>query len=114
MKNINKLLFVMLLLVLACQSTSIKNEDVLGAWIDLSDAKLNFTLLENGVARSDNMETLLYQNWELKGDSLILTMKSIGNGMSSIDKMAYKIEMPNSNKIILFTEYGSNEYLKKE
>ena len=114
MKNIIKLLFVMLLLVMACQSTHIKNEDVLGSWIDLSEAKLNFTLLENGVARSDNMETLLYQKWELKGDSLILTMKSIGNGTSSIDEMAYKIEMPNSNKMILFTEYSSNEYLKKE
>ena len=60
------------------------------------------------------METLLYQKWELKGDSLILTMKSIGNGTTSIDEMAYKIEMPNSNKMILLTEYSSNEYLKKE
>ena len=51
MKNIIKLLFVTLLLVVACQSTSIKNEDVLGSWIDLSEAKLNFTLSENGVAR---------------------------------------------------------------
>jgi hypothetical protein len=112
MKNITSLL-ILSLLFLGCSQKSISDKDIIGSWLDQSEAQLHFTLLENGKARSDNMKTLIYQKWELRNDSLILTIKSEGNGNSSIDKMAFKIEMPSSNKMILSNTYSSNDYLKK-
>lgn len=112
MKSITTIL-ILSLLFLGCSKKSINDKDIIGSWLDQSEAQLHFTLLENGKARSDNMKTLIYQKWELRNDSLILTIKSEGNGNSSIDKMAYKIVMPASNKMILSNTYSSNEYLKK-
>lgn len=112
MKN-STIILILSLLFFACSQKSINDKDIIGSWLDQSEAKLHFTLLENGKARSDNMKTLLYQKWELRNDSLILTVKSEGNGNSSIDKSAYKIDMPSSNKMILSDTYSSNEYLKK-
>lgn len=45
---------------------------LIGSWLDSSKAKLHFTLLENGVAKSDNMETLVYKSWSVGNDSLFL------------------------------------------
>lgn len=60
MKGITTIL-ILSLLFLGCSKKSINHKDILGYWLDQSEAQLHFTLLENGKARSDNMKTLIYQ-----------------------------------------------------
>jgi hypothetical protein len=78
------------------------NKDLLiGSWKDQSPSLLHFSINADGTAKSDNMETLLYQKWEVKNNQLYLTTESIGNGSSSMDTAVYEIQKLNKNQIIL-------------
>ena len=74
---------------------------LIGSWKDNSDAALDFTLFEDGSARSDNMKTLLYKNWQIKGDQITFTIESIGNATSSTDNLTYLIENLSDKELIL-------------
>ena len=73
----------------------------MGSWLDISESKLHFTLFEDGSARSDNMKTLLYKKWQVKGNNLILTQESIGNANSFIDDYEYEIVLLNDKELSL-------------
>jgi len=62
---------------------------------------LHFSINADGTAKSDNMETLLYQKWEVKNNQLYLTAESIGNGSSSTNTAVYEIQKLNKNQMIL-------------
>ncbi len=84
------------------EDQSIINTDLLiGSWKDQSPSLLHFSLFANGTAKSDNMETLLYQKWEVKNNQLYLTAESVGNGNSSIDTTVYEIQKLDENEMIL-------------
>ena len=72
-----------------------------GSWKDNSDARLDFTLFEDGSARSDNMKTLLYKKWVLNKNQVTFTIESIGNGQSFINKETYTITHLSQEKLIL-------------
>ncbi|WP_299396823.1 lipocalin family protein [uncultured Gelidibacter sp.] len=95
------------------EKSIVENELLVGSWIDASDAALHFTLFDNGTARSDNMKTLLYKNWEVKGDQITFIVESIGNGTSSMDTLTYNIETLTKNKLILKKDNYLSEYTKK-
>lgn len=86
---------------------------LVGSWLDTSASQLHFSLLEDGAARSDNMATLLYQKWRLEGNKLILTVKSIGNGSSSIDEESYEIKTLTEEKLVLQNGDYAMEYTRK-
>jgi len=86
---------------------------LVGSWLDTSASQLHFSLLEDGTARSDNMATLLYQKWRLEGNKLILTVKSIGNGSSSIDEESYEIKTLTEEKLVLQNGDYTMEFAKK-
>lgn len=126
--KISRLLLIGLIIISACKETQKKdhlkkgikkyettiNEKLLiGSWLDQSEAKLHFSLLKNGDAHSDNMKTLLYKKWKLEGRKLILVIKSIGNGSSSIDKETYEIKTLTENKMILQKGEYLSLFLKK-
>lgn len=102
------------------EETIVKSKDtinenfLLGSWLDQSESKLHFSILENGIARSDNMTTLLYEKWKLEGTNLILTAKSIGNGSSSIENEVYEINLLTEDRMILKNGDYSLEFLKKK
>lgn len=56
--------------------------------VRLDRAAITFGLSEKtanlraGAASSVNMQTLVYQNWALHGDSVVLTGQSVGNGQT--------------------------------
>lgn len=81
--------------------TTIDEKLLIGSWLDQSESKLHFSLLQNGTARSDNMTTLLYQKWRLDGTKLTLTVESIGNGNSSTGEETYEIKTLTKEKLIL-------------
>lgn len=97
-------------------STREQNLYLLGSWIEPVPGDINevqgFTLKSDGSASSINMATLLYQNWEIKDDKLILTAKSIGNKTSSIEKETYKII--SINKSYLYLKNGKTDYVYKK
>lgn len=95
------------------QKSIVENELLVGSWIDSSDAALHFTLFNNGTARSDNMKTLLYKSWKVKGNQISFIVESIGNGMSSVDTLTYNIEKLTKNKLILKKDNYLSEYTKK-
>lgn len=90
---------------LSCSSqkkdTKINQKLLVGSWIDLSPAKLHFSMFENGLAQSDNMKTLLYKNWKVEGKNIIFTIESIGNGSSSIDQETFTIQKLTKDSLIL-------------
>lgn len=74
---------------------------IIGSWEDQSAKALNFTLYADGKAQSDNMATLLYQQWYVKGNQLFLVAKSIGNKHTSVDTIAYAIQKLNDSTLTL-------------
>ncbi|GEM_PF-427148 len=96
----------------ADQTASIDTSFLIGSWEDQSKSALNFTLYTDGTAQSDNMTTLLYQEWHLKGDKLFLVVKSIGNKQSFIDTIAYSIQKLNNSELTLKREDLILEYKK--
>ncbi|WP_282126687.1 lipocalin family protein [Marinifilum flexuosum] len=96
------------------KSEALVNKQLLiGSWLDTSESQLHFSLLEDGTARSDNMATLLYQKWRIEGNKLILTVKSIGNGSSSIDEESYEIKTLTEEKLVLQNGDYTMEFAKK-
>lgn len=85
--------FAALLLLAACnpekkpaQETSDAQNQITGNWIEVMPANPKFilgvTLNEDGSAASIGMKTLLYEQWQQTGDTLILSGKSVGNGQT--------------------------------
>ena len=87
---------------------------LIGSWFDRSKAKLHFTLHENGVAKSDNMETLVYKSWSVRNDSLFLKVKSIGNRTHFETIEAYKIDTLDSNTLVLHNINFKMSYTRKK
>lgn len=95
------------------EESIIEKELLVGSWEDSSKSALHFTLFKNGTARSDNMATLLYKNWSVKGNQINFTIESIGNGSSSIDTVTYIIEKLTRDELILRKGTSLTEYTKE-
>jgi len=64
-----------------------------------------------GKASSVNMQTLVYENWSLHGDSLVLEGKSVGNGQTV--EFAENFRLKQENGVWkLQSEDASVEYVK--
>ena len=74
---------------------------LIGSWEDQSEKALHFTLNADGTAQSDNMTTLLYQQWSVKDNQLSLVAKSVGNRQTSIDTIVYSIQKLNDSELII-------------
>jgi len=74
---------------------------LIGSWEDQSEKALHFTLNADGTAQSDNMGTLLYQQWSVKDNQLFLVAKSVGNKQTYIDTMVYSIQKLNDSELII-------------
>ncbi len=92
--------------VLLNKAKTINKELLYGSWIDLSNAKLDFSINRNGSAKSDNMESLLYKSWELNKNIITFTIESIGNHTSSTEKESYSIDSLTKNKMVLKDSAG--------
>lgn len=59
-------------------------KSIQGQWIEADNAEYiqGFSLEENGLAREIGTHTLTYSAWNLSGNQLLLTGKSIGNGQT--------------------------------
>ncbi len=95
------------------EGSIVEKEFLVGSWKDTSKSALHFTLLKNGTARSDNMKTLLYKNWKVKGNQITFTIESIGNGTSSTETVTYLIEKLTRDELILRKGNYLFEYTKK-
>ena len=95
------------------QNSLAEKELLTGSWKDNSEAALDFTLFEDGTARSDNMKTLLYKKWKVKGNEITFTIESIGNGTTSTDDETYIIEKLTKTDLILKNGTQLSEYTKK-
>lgn len=76
---------------------------IVGSWIDTSESEQHFTLLKNGLARSDNSHKLLYKNWSTTGHSISFTIERKENGISYIHDEIVNIEKLDENQLILKT-----------
>src|SRR6187551_2957358 len=74
---------------------------LIGSWEDQSEKALHFTLNGDGTAQSDNMTTLLYQQWSVKDNQLFLVAKIIGNKQNYIDTIVYSIQKLNDSELII-------------
>lgn len=69
-------------------------------------------LLPNGVAESINMHTLCYSKWELDGDRLTLTGKSIGNKHSAIFSITPSFALLRQDTLILKFSDRQETYMR--
>src|SRR6187401_3042847 len=120
--NFRNLLTVLLgsgLLITSCQNTNKDaNQDhtdnskieksavtdtssLIGSWEDQSEKALHFTLNADGTAQSDNMATLLFQQWRVEDNQLFLIAKSVGNKQTHIDTIVYSIQKLNDSELII-------------
>ena len=74
---------------------------LIGSWEDQSEKALHFTLNADGTAQSDNMATLLYQQWSVKDNQLFLVAKSVGNKQTYTDTIVYSIQKLNDSELII-------------
>lgn len=96
------------------QDSTINSNFLIGSWKDQSESALHFSLYADGTAKSDNMQTLLYEKWQLKNNQIYLTAKSIGNGNSSINTEVYEIQKLDENQMLLKKDDIIFEYKKIE
>ena len=89
------------------------NTYIIVSWKDNSESALNFTLFEDGTARSDNMKTLLYKSWKQEGNQITFTVQSIGNGTCSVSDVTYIIDKLTKDKLILRKGEYLFEYTKE-
>jgi hypothetical protein len=94
-----------------------KKQDLVGPWVEdisssvFKDQYQGFMLYEDGSAKSINMATLLYKNWQLTDDGkIIFNVKSIGNGVSFEDKETYKIISIRWDKKVLMLERNNTNF----
>lgn len=83
------------------EKSNINTDLLIGSWKDQSKSALHFSLFADGSAKSDNMETLLYQTWSVNDDQLELVAKSVGNETSSMDTQVYEIQKLDKNEMVL-------------
>lgn len=97
-----KLLFVCFGLILAACG---KNADIEGKWVEpipnMPGMKQGFSLEQGGVAESINMATLQYDTWQVDGNILILSGKSIGNHQVIDFTEEYEIASVDNDTLIL-------------
>ncbi len=108
-------LLTVLLLLVGCR----EKDSLIGQWVQPIEGTQNqiqgMMLTEDGEARSINMNTLLYDKWQRKGNLLILSGKSIGNGQTIEFEETYVFRQPDKNTLVLQTN-GTQEqtYRRKD
>ena len=107
---------VMLLGILtACGGNSMS---VVGAWVEpvpgMEGKVQGVKIEEGGNASSINMATLVYESWKQKGDQLILTGKSIGNGQTIEFTDTLEIIMLSADSLILVNGEIEFHYAKQK
>jgi len=69
----------------ASDSTALQSPSALGEWvkpIDGMDGEEGISIMADGKAASINRATLVYEAWTQNGDTLFVSGKSIGNGVT--------------------------------
>ncbi len=82
-----KLSGVMSLLAVGSLLSCTQDRQMVGKWVEpipggVIEGVQGFELKEDGTASSINMATLVYENWKMSGEKLILAGESIGNGVT--------------------------------
>lgn len=90
---------------------------LVGSWVEPnpidSTQVQGIELLAGGTAQSINMATLLYKNWSLADQKLVLVAESIGNRMSSIDTTTYEIIKVDADSLVLKNQDFMLRYCRK-
>jgi hypothetical protein len=83
----------------------------LGSWVQPNPGNekevQGFTLYQDGIAHSINMETLKYRKWWVESNNIVFVAESIGNHTSSVDTFQYEVVKINGKEL----ELKSGEYL---
>lgn len=72
-----------------------KTDLLIGAWVEPNPINAKemqgFELMEDSVAQSINMATLVYRKWWKEDGKLVLVAESLGNGMTISDTAKYEV-----------------------
>lgn len=72
-----------------------KTDLLIGAWVEPNPINANemqgFELMEDSVAQSINMATLVYRKWWKEDGKLVLVAESRGNGITISDTAKYEV-----------------------
>jgi len=79
----------------------IKQQKLLGSWVEQNSEHQGFTLLADGTAKSINTGELLYKTWKTHGDEIFLRVETLGEGFASQDIESYVFEQVSSNVLLL-------------
>lgn len=78
---------------------------LLGSWVESIEGMpgqvQGLTMESGGVAKSVNMATLVYEQWKKEGEELLLSGKSIGNGLTINFEDTLHIEKLTADSLIL-------------
>lgn len=110
----NKIVLAAALLFLqACSESGIE-----GKWVEpvsgMPDVVQGFMLYPDGRAESVNMATLHYEKWEKKGNTLVLSGKSIGNRQTIDFSETLPIEKLDSDNLVVKRGNLSVSYSRQE
>lgn len=103
--------------VLGFMLTACAGKSLDGKWVEpipgMEGQVQGVCLEKGGKARSVNSATLLYEKWEQKGDTLILSGKSLGNGVIIDFSDSYVIEKLSDDELVLKNEDLTIKYHKQ-
>ena len=78
---------------------------LIGSWVEPnpidSTQVQGIEIRAGGAAQSINMATLVYKNWWLSDQGLVLVAESIGNRTSSLDTTSYEIVKIDTDSLVL-------------
>ena len=99
------------------QTSSTQEAALVGSWVEPnpinSSEVQGMELQTGGTAQSINMATLLYKNWWLTDQKLVLVAESVGNRTSSVDTTVYEILKITNDSLILQQQDLILRYSKK-
>jgi hypothetical protein len=127
MRNLLFIVSIVLFLQLeSCQNNSnpvsdskadLQSNQFAGSWLQPNPINENesqgFVLKSDGTAQSINMATLLYKEWWVESNKLVLVMESIGNRASSVDTIKYEVLLINDKELKLKDGELIDEYKRK-
>lgn len=105
----------MLSAMVACNSS---NNQLIGSWVEpipgQEDNVQGFKLEADGNASSINMSTLKYESWSSNGKQLLLTGKSIGNGVTIDFTDTLLIQKVTADSLLLNRGQGQWSYVRQQ
>jgi hypothetical protein len=93
--------------------TQINKKLLISSWIDTSNFMLDFTILPNGIARSDNIGIFFYKKWRVNGRKITFSIERFKKEKSYIKEESWEILQLDDKNLVMKRGILISKYIRK-